>query len=124
MAVVRVSTEQRGSSPPVLPDDRFAVRFAAWGIITLVVVSGGCFAIALGWVPGPLQTAAFWACILAGFIGVGAALAPLFFGIHCRGCARRIFPAKTRPHGRRPAIRFYCPACKIEWDTGVWWGEE
>jgi hypothetical protein len=110
--------------PPVLPDDRFAFRFALWGMLTLIVVSAGCFAIALGWVPGPLQTAAFWACILAGLAGVAAALAPLFLGMGCRGCTRRIFTAKARSHGRRPAIRFYCPACRIEWDTGFWWGEE
>jgi hypothetical protein len=126
MPVVRVkSGKHHDPSPPVLPDDRFGIRFAACGIITLVVVSVGCFAIALDWVPAALESAAFWACIGAGLLGVAAALSPLLFGIRCRACTRRIFSAKSRPpYNRRSPIRFYCPACKVEWDTGFWWGEE
>ncbi len=125
MAVVRISTDKHIPSPPVLPDPRFGFRFAACGIGTMAVVSGGCFAIALGWVPAPLEWRAFWACLLAGLIGISLALAPLLLGIRCKSCARRIFLAPARPPNRpRPPIRFYCPACNVEWDTGFWWGEE
>lgn len=126
MPLVRIKTDKHQDRlPPVLPDDRFGNRFAACGMITLLVVSGGCFAIALEWVPDPLEQTAFWACIGAGFVGVAAALSSLLLGIRCRNCSQRIFPAKSRlPSTGRSPIRFYCPSCKVEWDTGFWWGEE
>ena len=116
---------RRASEPPVLRDDRVRVWFTACVLFTMAVLSGGCLALIAGFVPGPLQEPTLFACIFAGIVGVAGAFAPIVLGIRCRNCARRIFSAPAR-HSctRRPPIRFYCPACDVEWDTGLWWGEE
>jgi hypothetical protein len=126
MAAPRTFACRRERSPVVVArDPRFLTRFAAFGLATLAVGFGSCFAIAAGWVPGPLQGPAFFACILVGLTGVAGALAPLVLGMPCRDCGTRIFVAPSRhPENRRPAIRFYCPTCDVDWDTGLWWGEE
>jgi hypothetical protein len=115
----------RTPAPTVLRGRRFMTWFATCGLVTLAVGSVGGFAIAADWVPGQLQWPAFWACILVGLAGVTCAFAPLLLGMPCERCDRRIFvrPEQPRCGGRSP-IRFYCPACDIEWDTGAWWGEE
>jgi len=101
------------------------VRLTACGLASLAVVVGGALMIAVAGVPERLQMPILFTSIVIGLAGVACAFLPLLVGIRCAGCGRRIFEAPARPRcGRRVPIRFYCPTCGVEWDTGAWWGEE
>ena len=67
---------ERTPLPKAIRDRPSQARFVICGALTMVVVFGACLAIAAEWVPAPLQIPALFAAILAGLIGVAAALLP------------------------------------------------
>jgi hypothetical protein len=116
MAEEQIPVEDHRSRPRRLHDRRLALRFFA----CFVVFTAGCGAAFLasssGWVPERFRLPVFFGGAL---VGIGSTLflfAPALLGIRCQGCGRRIFKAPGRPRG---ALRFYCPACHVEWETGL-----
>ena len=115
-----MSPEQASRAPPVRRDYRLLARFVACAVIAMALSWAMGLGIAWEWVPGPLQIPLIWGTLLADFALIGFVFAPVWWGIRCTGCGRRIFSAPVRPGGgRAKPLRFYCPTCDVDWDTGI-----
>jgi hypothetical protein len=120
MAEVGASPEPELTAPPVMRDYRLLIRFVASEAVVVALLWGIGLAAAWGWVPGPLQNPVVFGSVLAALALQIFVFAPLWLGIRCKRCGQRIFAAPARPgHGRAKPLRFYCPACEVDWDTGI-----
>ena len=118
MAENRISTGEPAAPPRRLRDYRLAIRLAVCVAVLAVCAIGGVLAVV--WLPWPRQWQGLAACVAAGFAGLAFLFAPLFLGIRCRDCGRRIFRAPARPSGDGATpVRYYCPTCNVEWETGL-----
>lgn len=118
MAENRISTGEPAAPPRRLRDYRLAIRLAVCVAVLAVCAIGGVLAVV--WLPWPRQWQGLAACVVTGFAALAFLFAPLLLGIRCRDCGRRIFRAAARPRsdGATP-VRYYCPACNVEWETGL-----
>ena len=120
MAEVRTPPEPEVTARPVMRDYGLLVRFVACEAIAIALLWGMGLGAAWGWVPGPLQNPVIFGSVLAALALQAFVFAPLWLGIRCKRCGRRIFTAPARPSpGRAKPLRFCCRACDVDWDTGI-----
>jgi hypothetical protein len=120
MADERPSTEEEAAPPRRLRDNRLVARLAACMIAFVAITAGGVLALFSGWVPQQREWQVLLACVLGGFACLGFLFAPLLLGMRCKRCGRRIFRAAAQPRGDGATpVRFYCPACHVEWESGL-----
>lgn len=103
-------------------DIRVLIWFFSW-LFGFFVCSGG-FVLLVFSVPSVSQFFENYpwiivVCVALGFLCIGIAIAPFYFGIRCRRCRSRLRPMAggcDLQTGNAP-LRFFCEACNVIWDT-------
>lgn len=100
-------------------DHRFTRRYVLRSMILLVPP---LVAFVLLWRAGSRFDSAFWpaAIFFVAWIVAWIILdAVMFRAYRCPSCGQRIRHSTIRNRSAGDPIRYYCPKCDIEWDTGL-----